>query len=111
MIQRTFPVIPVSQRPEALRRAVTLVYTRFIEFVGRLAAEAPVVDGYLASSVALTTGTNLVKHGLGRVPTGVVVQSKSGAADVYLAQRSTASSDKVADIRAATSVTATLWVF
>ena len=54
-----------------------------VEEIFRIFTSLPICDGLLLEDVALTTGTtNLVSHGLGRVPRMWIVAGKDAFADI-----------------------------
>jgi hypothetical protein len=72
----------------------------------------PFMSGLLLSKVTLVSGTNTIKHGLGRAIQGwIPVRVRSSAASIYDTQDSNTSPNTTLILNASAAVTIDLYVF
>lgn len=71
----------------------------------------PLTQGQLLTSIALTSGTNVINHGLGRKLQGWIVVGQGSAASFYDSQATNPSQNLTLILVASAGVTINLYVF
>lgn len=73
---------------------------------------APLVNGRIIASVALTTGSNTIDHGLGRAPLGwLVIRQRDAYSEIYDTQDENPIPSSTLLLNSSADVTVDLFVF
>lgn len=72
---------------------------------------APIANGLLLTNVALSNGTTIVNHKLGRKLQGYIIVGINGAAQVYDNQATNQMPELTLSLTSNAAVTCSLWVF
>lgn len=91
-------------------RIVNQIQANVIQTFNQIAGNV-LLDAMLIEDVALTSGANVIDHGLGRTLRGWFIIRRNGTATVYDTQATNTLADKTLNLTASASVTVSLMVF
>jgi hypothetical protein len=90
---------------------IQAIQTNIEQFSGGLSANIPIINGFIVTDVAITSGTaKTVDHALERPPNWIVIK-KNANATVWDSQDTNANPKRTLILNSSANVTVDLWIF